>query len=245
MRKTIVFLTTLATLAFFPLKAASGKTLTIAVIDTGIDYRAPDLCRMGHKSFVKELPNPLTDENGHGTHVAGLVSQIAGSGDYCLVAIKYYNERAAGFVNMEALVQAINYAVNIKVDFINISGGGQVENVYERKAIKAALDMGITVVTAAGNENSDLGKNCNFFPACYDKRIVVVGNLNVNNEHEVSRAPTSNYGTRVERWQNGTDALSNLPAPPDAPGLRRGYMTGTSQAAGIATGWLVRAQLAK
>lgn len=242
---------------------AQAKTLTIAVIDTGIDKASPNLCRMGHKSFVKDLPNPLSDEHGHGTHVAGLISQNAGIGDYCLIAIKYYSPAQTGRQNLDAMVQAIRYAINIKADFINYSGGGPEPDLREKALINKGLNRGVRIVVAAGNENDDLGKKCNYFPACYDRRLVVVGNLRIikdnntldedwkyiaiatgfddkiNKKVETTRSPSSNYGTYVKRWEIGTDCLSNL------PGGKRGYMSGTSQATGVATGKLVKERLAR
>ena len=257
MTKTMLFLTMLLVTAVYPLKAAWSKTLTIAVIDSGIDGSLPNLCKFGHKSFVKTLPNPLVDENGHGTHVAGLINSTAGIGNYCIVAIKFYDPSATGWANLGSILKAVQYAINIKVDFINISGGGPEFNLKERNLILKALNNKITVVTAAGNENDDLDKECNYFPACYDPRIIMVGNLRTTSLIEswsangleiasvnvrvrsTERTPSSNYGNRVTRWEIGTNVLSTL------PGGRMGRMTGTSQATAIATGKLVRERLSR
>ncbi|CAM6003938.1 unnamed protein product [Sphagnum balticum] len=209
-----------------PLKSADAKTLTIAVIDSGVDFSLPSLCKFGHKSFATALPNPLADEVGHGTHVAGIIGANAGPGNYCIVSIKYYDAKATGKSNLANMVKAIQYAINIKVDFINISGGGPDSNEDERIAIMRALKKKIRVVVAAGNEGDDLDKKCNYFPACYDNRIVTVGNLQ---DVELSRSPSSDYGNYVKRWEVGTNVLSTL------PGGRTGTMTGTSQAAAVAT----------
>lgn len=266
MRKLLVFLLAVALLVAWPFKVswAKSKTITIAVIDTGIDKALPNLCKMGHKSFVADEVDPLNDLHGHGTHIAGLINENAGEGNYCLVAIKYYSERANGTQNLENLKKAINYAINIKVDFINISGGGPEADANERAAIERALNKKIKVVVAAGNEHSDLDKSCNYFPACYDPRLTVVGNLQITKDHrnlpadliaaawaakleiakkigsfDTERSPTSNYGIKVTRWEIGTNIKSTL------PNGETGYMTGTSQATAIATGKLVHQVLAK
>jgi subtilisin family serine protease len=196
----------------------------------------PKLCKSGHKSFSASLPDPLNDEVGHGTHLAGLISSTAGYGDYCIVSIKYYNRNNPS-ENGFNLVQAIRYAIDIGVKFINISGGGQGVSASEFQAIEIALNSGIKVVVAAGNDHVDLDKNCNYFPACYDTRVVAVGNLASASPN--IPAPSSNYGNRVSRWEVGTNILSNL------PGGKMGYMSGTSQATAIATGKLVREALKK
>lgn len=254
----IVFLATLL-MVTLPLRAAHAKTLTIAVIDTGIDKALPHLCKFGHRSFVEELSAPLNDTNGHGTHVAGIINQVAGDGDYCLVAIKYYSATKTGTQNLEALLKAIRYAIDINVNVINLSSGGPERNAEESSLIDEALSKNIAIVVAAGNEHNDLDKDCNYFPACYDKRIISVGNLEVLDEKanmavsgsvktlekfkadggafrtEVS--PTSNYGNRVTTWEIGSGILSTMPNG----GV--GYMSGTSQATAVFTGRLIKATL--
>ena len=235
---------------------ALAKTLTVAVIDTGIDASSNDkLCKFGHKSFVDK--SPLVDNHGHGTHIAGLIRKEAGLLDYCIVSIKYYSDSNSGKQNLANMVAALRYVNNIKVDFINISGGGPESDDGERTEILRALFRKATVVVAAGNEHDDLDVECNYFPACYSKRIIVVGNNryvkipswvksipnvdqffpNANQSTEgamIARAPSSNYGKYVTRWEIGTELDSTL------PGGQHGKMSGTSQATGVATGKLIR-----
>jgi len=208
--------------------------------------RTANLCRFGHKSFAKDLPNPLNDENGHGTHISGLINQNAHSGDFCLVAIKYYSDAYSGVQNLANFRKAIQYALNIKVDFINFSGGGGALDLGEKATINKLLDRGTTIVVAAGNEQSDLDERCDFFPACDDKRLIVVGNMCelddedcawTDSSHTMRRSPSSNFGAYVTRWEMGNNVESTL------PGGRKGRMTGTSQAAAIATGKLIRERL--
>jgi subtilisin family serine protease len=216
----------------------NAKTITIAVIDTGVDRSVGHLCKYGHKSFVDNEDDPFRDTYGHGTHIAGLIVQNAGESGYCIVSIKFYSELASGYVNAENLEKAIQYAVNIKADFINVSAGGPNPSSSERDVVKEALEQGTKVVVAAGNEHNNLDAECNFYPACYDNRIITVGNL-ANDSIQTYRQPSSNYGNYVKRWEIGTNVESNLPHG------RRGYNTGTSQAAAVATGKLVRNELDK
>ena len=238
MRKLVEFLLLVAFLVIVPIKVAYSKTITIAVIDTGIDkISSTHLCKFGHKSFVEDDPYPLVDRVGHGTHIAGIISANAGKSGYCLVAIKFYSETATGDQNLAAMKKAITYAININVGFINISGGGEIPNNGEFTVVERALNKHIVFVAAAGNEHSNLDAECNYFPACYDPRIIMVGNLIGysfdNPMFSTLISPTSNYGNRITRWEVGTNVLSTL------PGGKHGYMTGTSQATAVATGKLV------
>jgi minor extracellular protease Epr len=245
------FLLTASLIALLFCSRSLGSTIKVAVIDTGIDAASShDLCTFGHKSFVNNS-SPLKDTHGHGTHIAGLISKYAGKGDWCMVAIKFYDPDASSRANLESMRQSIQYAIDLKVDYINISGGGFQPNDGEKALIIKALNKGIKVVVAAGNGDDNhvavnLDKDCSYFPACYDKRILVVGNLKDTDSNpdfvtwsgeKLSRAPSSNYGSYVKRWEVGTNVESTL------PGNRRGRMTGTSQATAIVTGKLLNKAL--
>jgi subtilisin family serine protease len=221
--------------------------IKIAVIDTGIADSlrySPMICETGSKDFTD---TGLTDHHGHGTHIAGLIDQYAknkflGYGVYpktianmkanfCIVVLKYYDPTKPYNNNLESMKKAIRAAIDEKVDFINISGGGTDSSSEEKALVEEALNKGITLVFAAGNEKSDIdqaGKH--YYPAYYDKRIVVVG----NKEESGKRAPTSNYGSTVKVWEFGTNARSYSSAEGQA------FMTGTSQATAIKTGKMVR-----
>lgn len=230
MAKTLLkFLVLTALLVSLPLRAAHGKTTVVAVIDTGVDSSLPHLCKFGHKSFALHRSNPLEDEGGHGTHISGIIIANAGDADFCIVSIKYYDPNVAGNINLKAMIDSLQYAINIHADFINISGGGPVSDAHEHGLITQALDRGMIVVVAAGNDHDDLDKSCDFFPACYDTRLIVVGNLK-----GMERSETSNYGEVVSRWEVGTDVESTL------PGNKTGKMSGTSQATAAVTGKILR-----
>jgi subtilisin family serine protease len=213
-------------------RVAESHTITVAVIDSGIDADVTHLCKLGNKSFVPSLPNPLKDEFVHGTHIAGIINTYAGDVDYCMVAIKFFGSGNSDEQNVAGMLRSLRYAIDLKVDFINVSAGGPVFEEQEYLLIKEALDKGIKVVAAAGNEHDNLDKDCNYFPACYDHRLVIVGNR--YRAPSAERSPTSNYGNIVNRWEVGVNVLSTL------PNGRTGYMSGTSQATAIATGKLVR-----
>ncbi|MGH9313984.1 MAG: S8 family peptidase [Vicinamibacterales bacterium] len=153
-----------------------GTGVGVAVIDSGITAWHDDLRNSSggqrvaaFKDFVHHLPSTY-DDNGHGTHVAGV---IAGNGydtygvragiapGVHLIGLKVLDANGAGYIS--DVIAAFDYAIahkslhNIRV--INLSVGAAVTSSYEHDpltlAAKQAVDAGIVVVVAAGN----LGKN--------------------------------------------------------------------------------------
>ena len=232
--KSLICLITLIT-CFSAL--ATAKPIVIAVIDTGLGakQRIPSdfLCKYGHRDFTTvqkfsssygtKDPVP-TDTHGHGTNIAGVIREHAKKTgkDFCLVILKYYDPTQPDD-SLKNEVAAIRWATTLKADIINFSSGGYIYSSDEYVAVKKYIDNGGTFVAAAGNENNDLGVNA-YFPACDDKRIIVVGNYS----RSMSKSPQSNFGKRVNRWEYGENVTGfNL------------VMTGTSQACAVATGKIV------
>jgi len=211
---------------------ADSKTKTVAVIDTGLaepilesGYRL-GICKFGHKDFTGE---GIKDTHGHGTNVSGLIHRGAIGSNYCQVIIKYYSKSASNKENLDRMIAAIKYAVAIRVDYINLSGGGIAPFPEEKAAVDDALKHGIKIIAAAGNEKTDLAKQT-YYPAMYDDRIIVVG----DGVDEAHKAKTSNYGKRVNIWRDGVNQT--------AFGITE---TGTSQATAIYTGELIKADYVK
>lgn len=222
------------------------KKIIVAVIDTGIsdDFaKSSVLCPKGSEDFTG---TNLTDRHGHGTHIAGLIDQYAKNifldhyhspkaisnikANYCIVALKYYDTKYTPNQDLQLQeIHALRKAIDLKVDIINISGGGTGKSDLECKLVEEALKKGIKLVFAAGNENSDIDMHP-YYPAACDKRITVVG----NKSESLSRSPSSNYGSKVNAWEVGENLLSY--ESNDAAS----YMTGTSQATAVKTGKLVR-----
>jgi subtilisin len=226
-----------------------AKQIKVAVIDTGISesmLKSPTLCETGHKTFAGMS---ILDNNNHGTHVSSLIDQNAknffvgvdGSDeklqsikiDYCQIIIKFYDPKSTSN-SLESTIQSFNYAIEQKVDIINYSAGGLKPSIREKKAVIKALDAGIIVVVAAGNEGSDLNEK-GYYPALYDSRLIVVGNL----EKPKQIAKSSNFGSKVTSWEIGTNVLGKLKDG------SYGMLTGTSQAAAIKTGKLIRQMVSK
>lgn len=243
------------------------KGIVVAVIDTGIDVKHPDLkanlwINRGESgtdkngndkatngvddddngfvddihgwNFVGNDPS-LTDNHGHGTHIAGIIGAEGGNGigisgvspNVSLMTLKYYDPKAPGLNNLMNTVRAIRYATAMGAHIINYSGGGLEPSDEERKAIEEAKAKGILVVAAAGNEksNSDIHS---YYPADYPlSNIISVTAI----DKEKNVLPSSNYGElSVDLAAPGNDIFSTLPQG------QYGYMTGTSQATAFVTG---------
>jgi subtilisin family serine protease len=238
---------------------AQTSQVRVGVIDTGfgpgLGHIVP-LCNAKHadtyQGQVSLSETPPSDSHGHGTHVSFLIHQavlgavisesssykeeqdrikksMQKNSEYCQVIARFYTD---GQSADNSVALAIEYMIAQKVDIINISGGGIVEVLAEKNAVKKALDLGIKVVTAAGNESSLLSKHP-YFPAMSDKRTITVGSIE---RHKIKISSHSNYGLSVDMWAIGR-AKSLVPYGND---LILREMSGTSQSTAIVTGKLIQ-----
>ena len=141
-----------------------GTGIIIAIIDTGVDFNHPDLFGwgldgkvIGGYNFIQPDQLPM-DTNGHGTKVAGV---IAADGNTFGIAPKakilaYKVSEDGEGVSSELISGAIQKAIEDEADIINISLGVNRTNSKIDNAVNHALDNGIFVVTAAGNDGPGL-----------------------------------------------------------------------------------------
>lgn len=205
-----------------------AKPIVVAVVDTGISEKLmskPFLCKDGHKDFTG---TGIYDHHSHGSHIAGLVEKYAGDSKYCVLVVKYFDPRSEVDPS-ESLYKSFQYAISKNVDIIEYAGGGTEYIKRECTLMKKALNMGITIVAAAGNEGKSLAVQP-YYPAMCDKRIISVGNL----DNDGKRHSSSNYGDSVKVWEKGVLQMSYM-----KDGLY-GLFTGTSQASAITAGKLVK-----
>lgn len=180
---------------------------------------------------------PYDDSTGHGTHVSGIIAAtqsngtgVAGvSNKVKILPVKALTrkEKVGVKARTDALVKAIVYATKMKVDVINLSLGwpASVNATYLRSAVESALDSGIMVVAAAGNNNHDAP----VYPCSYEG-VICVGAT----ESDGEIAPYSNFGGAVDVLAPGSYILSTTPTKNRSRfwGIQ-GYdlKNGTSQAA--------------
>ena len=207
-------------------KGYTGEGVKIAILDSGYTSH-PDLDRniIGGKNFTSEdggNPNIFNDYNGHGTHVAGIIAsnnKIMGVAPNAkLLILKVLDKSGNG--NCQGLYDAINYAIEQKVDIINMSLGISI-NVNEiHTMLKRAVDNNICVVCACGNEGDGKAFTDEYsYPAGYNEAISVgaIDNARVN-------AVFTNSNKEVDLVAHGVNVVSTH--------LNYGYcsMSGTSQA---------------
>jgi serine protease AprX len=232
----------------------TGKDVTVAVIDTGI-FPHPDLIYPENRiaawnDMVNGRATPY-DDNGHGTHVAGI---IAGNGrasrgkyagmapDAKLVGIKALDRDGSG--NTSDIISAIEWCIenretyNIKA--INLSVGAAAEHSYNQdplsRAVSAAWSNGIVVCVAAGNDGPET-RTIN--TPGINPRVITVGNLDDKGTLEFeddeiaessSRGPTIDNLMKPDFLAPGTNIMSLR--------VGGGYrsLSGTSMAAPMVTG---------
>lgn len=211
--------------------ANAAEPIKVAIIDTGLnleDARFKSRLCPGdkHWNFVHNN-NILKDEDGHGTHIAGLITKYAENVNYCLLIYKYYDEAAPGNLNLRNSVSALLKAVGDGASIVNLSYYGPEFSEVEYNIMRN--NPKVTFVTCAGNDGKILAGDTCSYPACYRLPNVIV----VGSKHDGKRAETSNWGGKVNAWEDGTGAYSTLPDG------KTGYMSGTSMSTAIHTGKLV------
>ncbi|RNJ77798.1 MAG: peptidase S8 [Nitrosopumilus sp. H8] len=137
-----------------------GTGVLVAVIDTGVDYNHPDLLGwgpdgkvVGGYNFAQEGILPI-DTNGHGTQVAGVIAadgQTVGIAPGAGILAYKVSEDGEG-VSSDLIVRAVEMAVMDGADIINISLGVNKINEKIERAVRYAIDRGVFVVVAAGND---------------------------------------------------------------------------------------------
>ncbi len=202
--------------------------LILAVIDTGIDFSHPEFAGriLPGYDFVNKDADP-SDDNGHGTHVAGIAAAgmdnalgMAGiAGQVKILPIKVLNASNVGW--MSDVAAGITYAVDQGARVINLSLAATGESLAVRDAITYAVSKGVVVIAAGGNDNSSVAR----YPAVYDS-VVAVGATDYNN----SRWALSNFGPNIDLMAPGALIWSAR------PGSTFAFMSGTSMAAPHAAG---------
>lgn len=206
----------------------------VAVIDTGVAVAHPDLAGARLRTDIDydfiNSDNNADDDNGHGTHVAGIVAASTDNGigvagicaDCEILPVKVLDAEGSGDVS--AIAQGLRYAADQGADIANMSLGmdpncGCSETLAN--AINYAYERGMFMIAAAGNDGIDkIG-----YPAS-SSRVLAVGATTISG----TRAYFSNYGTQLDIVAPGADIWSTYTTP------EYDELSGTSMASPMVAG---------
>lgn|GEM_PF-1725570 len=211
----------------------TGKGVKVAVLDSGIDTHHEDLVIAGGASFV-DYTTSYDDDNGHGTHVAGIIGArnndvgvvgVAPEAD--LYAVKVLDSAGKGYLS--DVIAGIDWAVDHQMDIINMSMATNVDSPALHQAVDEAYASGLLIVAAAGNTGNVEGTGDTIqYPAKYGS-VIAVGAVDQNNQ----RASFSATGEALEVVAPGVGIKSTY--------MNGGYesLNGTSMAAAMVAGGLM------
>jgi len=155
----------------------TGDPIKVAIVDTGIDVKHPDL-KDNLKGGVSTIgyTTSYNDDNGHGTHVAGIVAALNNdigvvgvAPEANLYAVKVLDRRGSGYLS--DVIEGLDWAVANGMQVVNMSLGTSAYNKSFEDAVKKVNAAGITQVAAAGN--SGPGDNTVTYPAKFTEVIAV------------------------------------------------------------------------
>lgn len=208
----------------------TGKGIKVGIIDTGVRPDHPDLKLAGGVTFV-EGTNSYADDEGHGTHVAGIIGAldndigtvgIAPGAE--LYAIKSLNNVGVG--NLSDVIAGIEWAIEKNLDVINLSLTSEQSSSILERVLDRAYNHGILIVAASGNSQTTLPATTDvLYPARYQS-VIAVGSVN----SQLNRSKFSYFGPSLEFVAPGERIYSTY----NQPDYQYGY--GTSMAAPYVAG---------
>ena len=234
-----------------------SPSIVVATVDTGVDAGHPDL-----QGVLVNAPRFLTgpdpscpvdatnrDDNGHGTHVAGIIGAEGGNGlgvagvafGVRVMPIKALDCMGSGFLS--DIARAITYAADNGARVVNVSLGASDASDALHSAVTYALARNVVVVAAAGNCGSESGTtrcptlNAPDYPAAY-AGVIAVGATDPNDQPATFSTAADYVGVSAP----GTSIVSTFPTyrvQLNLEGLPQNdyaSLRGTSQAAPFVAG---------
>ncbi len=176
--------------------------IIVGIIDTGIDldheFLKDRIIETGYNISDSGTPDCEDDDNGHGTHVAGIVADNSAQ-NIKIKSFKCLDSNGNG--NLSNITLAVDEAVKSGVNVINMSLGGKTTSSLMQTSIINAINNGITVCVAAGNSGSDASKYC---PANIEECITVAA-IDYNDTFPY----WTNYGSPIDIAAPGVSIYSS------------------------------------
>ena len=186
-------------------RLGTGKGVVVAVLDTGVSASHPDLAGrvLPGWNFVQNNSD-ASDDDGHGTFVAGLIaassSQLGPIGvapDASILPVKILDSSGVG--STASFVAGIIYAVNSGARIINISASGASDSVALNDALAYAEAHGVLVVASSGNDANEQAP----YPAAVTTVLAVSAT-----DHNNNLTSFSSFGPYVDLAAPGVDVFS-------------------------------------
>jgi len=209
-------------------KSKGSEKVVIAIIDTGVDLKHPDLASKIVPGFdFVDKDDQAIDGHGHGTHCAGIAAAVTdnevGVAGFApnvgIMPIRVLDDNGSG--SSADVAEGILWAADHGAQVISMSLGSSSFSQAKEDAVKYALNKEISLVAAMGND----GNKSKIYPAA-QTGVIAVGSTDARDK----RSYFSNYGTWISVTAPGSDILSTFPTY-GADGLKDyGSISGTSMA---------------
>jgi subtilisin family serine protease len=194
----------------------------IAILDTGISLSHPDLNVFRQQTFV-EGTTTANDDNGHGTHVAGIaaakdnsIGVVGVAPGARLWAVKVLDKDGGGAIS--TIIKGIDYVTQHanEIDVVNLSFGCECSSPALDAAINNSVQAGVTYAVSSGNDHKDAST---FSPA-NDPNVIAVSAIAdtdgkcggiggpTNHGNDDTLADFSNYGKVISISAPGVNILS-------------------------------------
>ncbi len=176
---------------------ASGSSVTVAVIDVGVDLNHPALAAVVESGYDFLTNSPIAQDrpggkaSGHGTFIAGIIHLVAPNARIRAYRVLDSTGRGDGFTIAQAVLKAVGDGCKV----INLSCVMRGEQPSLDMALEYAQEHGVTVVAAAGNDSTE----ADVFPAS-SSHVMAVAALDSTGR----KADFSNYGEHIDVCAPGT-----------------------------------------
>jgi subtilisin family serine protease len=213
-----------------------GKGVTVAIVDTPVDYNHPQLKNrmVPGWDFVDNLPNAKVPHS-HATHIAGVIGGEVGGAvqgiapEAQMMGVSFMDADGAG--SLGDAIKAMNYAADHGAKIINNSWGGDSCSLSMKAAMQALEAKGVLLLVAAGNDGADIEYSPTY-PAAFNlsnQITVAAGNV-----FDAMAGFSNDSFKLVHLAAPGDTIYSSVPIAVDPSGYAN--MSGTSMATPFVSG---------